>query len=179
MGVSKLSTMTLDKDPFNPLDEMEDLLDASDYVFDRETHNRLSFTCDTKLSSYMMVLEWHAEFEAIRFSIVMREGKDLNRDHVNLALEKANAVAWHGFFVVDGVGHIIFKSLVSMKDHDDSIEFIEALENKIDHGIEEVERLSISLGLHEINHSDDLFDLSNEDSVENLLLMFSDPKGNA
>jgi hypothetical protein len=179
MALMKLSSISFDKEPFNPLDDMEDLLGASNYKFDRETYNRLSFTCDTNLSSYLMVLEWHADHESIRFSIVMRDARHIDREQMDLALEKANAVAWHGFFVMDGVGHVIFKSLVPMKDHDDNLAFIEALENKIDHGIEEVERLGISLNLHESESSEDLFGVDNDEKVENLILMFSDTKGNA
>lgn len=163
---------------YNPLDDMEDLLESSAYDFTRNTQNRLSFLCESKQSRYTIMLEWHEEFSAVRCSVVMEDAQDVCAQTVELAMEKANETAWHGFYIRDGVGNVAFKSLVKLPD-DCPITSITAIEDSIDRGIEEMDRLYVSLSLGRDSVDGDTMFPDDEWKVENLALMFSDPKGNA
>jgi hypothetical protein len=176
MSVLRFSTNT-DK-AYNPLDEMEDLLDASEYTYARDTENRLSFECESKHSKYSVILEWHTEFTAIRCSIIMCDTQKTDRVILDMAVENANQAAWHGFFIIDGVGNTVFKTLISVKD-EDPVSAISMIEDKIDNGIEDMDRIFISMGISKSqNDSDGLF-ADDDWNIENLALMFSDVKGNA
>jgi len=176
--MSALRLSSHNGESYNPLDEMEDLLDGSDYSYNRDTENRLSFECESKQSRYAVVLEWHPEFTAIRCSIIMSETQKMERAIVDIAVENANQAAWHGFFIVDGVGNIIFKTLISVKD-EDLLSAIKMLEDKIDNGIEDMDRIYISLGIGKASVEDGNLFADDEWNIENLALMFSDVKGNA
>lgn len=179
MSAANLASIKMYDNFFNPLDEMEGLLEASGYSFNRDTPNRLSFLCDTKISCYSMVLEWHGEHEAMRISIIIQDTKKIDREKLDISIEKANTLAWHGFFVCDGVGNTIFKSLVPLKDQDDSLAFMTSLEDKIDRGLDEADRLYMSLNLDQSHKLSSLFDAQEEWHDENMILFYSDIKGNA
>ena len=166
-------------DQYNPLDDMEDLLESSAYDYKRETESRLQFLCESKQSRYTIILEWHFEFNAVRCSVVMEDARTLSDVFIETMLEKANESAWHGFYIRDGVGNISFKSLVKMID-DCPVKSITAMEDCIDRGIEEVDRLYLSLALDKHKQDQDASMFPEEEwKVENLALIFSDPKGNA
>ena len=160
----------------NPLNDMEDLLESSGYSHNRETENRLTFLCESKQSCYTVILEWHVEFEAVKLSVILQDCKDLDESIIQQALETANQSAWHGFFMRDGVGNIAFKSIVKLVD-DCPIASMGLIENAVDKGIEEADRLYIALSLDSADN-DSMF-TDEEWEVENLALMFSDPQGNA
>lgn len=160
----------------NPLNDMEDLLEASGYSHNRDTDTRLSFMCQGKQSNYTVVLEWHLEYEAVKLSVLIDDYKSVDDQIVETAINTANKAAWHGFFMRDGAGNIAFKSIIKLVDEGD-LESLSLIEDSIDKGIEEADRLSLVLSLNkEDTHS--LFD-DEEWKVENLVLMFSDTKGNA
>lgn len=163
----------------NPLNEFEDLLESSGYDYDRVTKNRLHFDCDGKQGAYGIMLEWNEDAKAIKCSLVISATKKLPKDTMERCLTQANEGAWHGFFMLDGVGNTVFKTLVQYQEMTGT-EIIEAMEVSIDSAIREADRFSISLALS--NDNDDvpsLFHKDDEWSLENLTLMFSEPKGNA
>lgn len=160
----------------NPLNDMEDLLESSGYSHNRERDNRLTFLCESKQSCYTVVLEWHVEFEAVKLSVILQDYKDIDESLIQRAIETANQTAWHGFFMRDGVGNIAFKSIVKLTE-DCPIACLSLIENAIDKGIDEADRLYIGLSLDKLDN-DSMFS-DEEWKVENLALMFSDPQGNA
>ena len=85
-----------------------------------------------------------------------------------------NESAWHGFFMIDGVGNSVFKTLISMSGvaHERSMF---AIEESIDHAVADADRLCIALALSNDESHHDLFD----HDADELDLLFSDIKGNA
>jgi hypothetical protein len=161
----------------NPLDEFEELLEASPYEFQRINDNRLHFECTGKQGEYSVILEWNADMMAMKCSLIIGHTQKIARDILETAVITSNESAWHGFFTIDGVGNSVFKSLAHMADiHQDKMVF--ALEDVIDNAIAEADRFCISLALSNDNESQKLFP-DNDWDVENLTLMFSDMKGSA
>jgi hypothetical protein len=164
---------------YNPLDDMEDLLEASGYSHNRETDSRLSFMCESKEGCYTIVLEWHIEFEAVKVSIISENCKEIDETLIDAAIEAANKTAWHGFFVRDGVLNIAFKSIVKFSE-DCPMARLSAIEDMVDRGLDESDRLSAALP-HTQTNKDFGQSLFEDEGwkVENLALMFSETKGNA
>lgn len=162
----------------NPLDILDDLLEASDYSFTRETKTRLHFTCGGKQGEYDFVLEWNADHNALKSTVIIKATQNSERDILETAIALANETAWRGFFMTDGVGNSLFKSILQLEGSGDG-KILMMVEDSIDHAIAEVDRFCISLAITDMEDSDqDLFD--NEDwSLENLTLMFSETKGSA
>lgn len=162
---------------FNPLDDFEDLIELSGYDYDRATISRLHFNCSGKHGDYAIMLEWNADAHIIKCSLVIGATQKTNSQTLNDTIIRANELAWHGFFMVDGVGNSIFKSLFSLSDtdHDKSM-FV--IEEGIDAAMNEADRFCVSLALSNNDSHDNLFSDDNQD-LENLSLMFSDIKGNA
>ena len=168
--------------PYNPLDDMEELLDSSQYDYERQTHSRLSFLCESRETCYTLYLEWHEEYQAVRCSVVLLDESSINLsdEMIEKAIETANHTAWHGFFMQDGVGNIVFKALTKIRI-DSHLQAIEMMEDVIDRSIEEMDRLYVSLSLSRdgVGQADTLFPDDQDYRIENLALMFSEPKGNA
>ena len=162
----------------NPLDMLEELLEASDYNFHRETKSRLQFLCAGKQGDYEFVMEWNAEFQAIKCTVIVTATKNTERDILDTAVLLANETAWQGFFMIDGVGNSLYKSILKLDSQSDA-QLLLNVEQAIDHAIIECDRFCISLALSDNDNYQDLFDEEGDWSVENLSLMFSDTKGNA
>lgn len=162
---------------YNPLDDLEELLEASLYEYHRETKTRLQFVCGGKQGDYDFILEWNSNYNAIKCSVIIKATKKTPRDMLEKAINLANDVAWKGFFVMDGVGNSVFRSLVKLDDKTPS-KILILVEDAIDNAISEADRFCISLALSNDNEYQELF--PDEDwSLDNLTLMFSDVKGNA
>lgn len=163
--------------PFNPLDDFEDMIEASGYDYDRATRSRLHFNCSGKQGDYAMMLEWNADVEVIKCSLIIEATQKTDSELLQSAIAQSNETAWHGFFLVDGVGNSIFKSLIPLSDaSEEKAMFI--IEEGIDSAMKEADRFCVSLALSHNKSSDDLFSQDDYD-LENLTLMFSDTKGNA
>lgn len=165
----------------NPLDAMEEMLLAADYDCRRMSKTRLSFGCEGKQGRYTLFLEWHEEFNAVRCSVIMDGYRSLfvKAGTMDETIEKANETAWHGFFTKDGVGHIVFKSVVRLTDC--PVKSFEIIETIIDRSLEETDRLSVLLNASKYQYgqnSNDLFSPA-QTQEENLMLALTEPKGNA
>ena len=160
----------------SPLDIFEDLLEGSQYAFERQSRTRLCFECGGKCGSYGIILEWNAEMRAMRVHIVMTQTRSYDRDRLMVHIETANDHLWRGYFAVDGVGHTIFKTVKEIASYGDTA-IIQDIESILDDSLAEVDRLWTILGLGH-QDSDDLFG-DTEWDVENLSLLLSDPKGSA
>jgi len=161
----------------NPLDNLEDILEASGYVYERIGMNRLHFSCSGKQSGYDIMLERNNDANIIKLTLVMASTKSIDRNHLDNAVFHANESAWHGFFMVDGVGNSIFKTFIQCDELSPEVTLF-LIEDMIDKATGEADRFYISLSLSSNDQSDNLFPVDS-DEIENLNLMFSDIKGNA
>lgn len=164
-------------EPQNPLNVLEDILEAAGYEFDRVSISRLQFTCSGKQGDYQMVLEWNDDMQVIKSSMIINSTQNIDRDQLMRSIEALNETSWHGFFIVDGVGNSIFKSLVNVEGKADDMSVF-SIEDMIDKAVIEADRLCITLALSDSETHFDLFG-QDEPNVENLELLFSDTKGNA
>ena len=162
------------EDDFNPLDQFEDLIEASGYDYDRATFTRLHFQCSGKHGDYAVMLEWNDDVEVVKCSLIINATQKTPSDKLESAVVTINESAWHGFFMIDGVGNSVFKTLISMSDisHERSMF---AIEESIDRAVADADRLCISLALSNDESHHDLFD----HDADELDLLFSDIKGNA
>ena len=163
---------------YNPLNEFEDLLESSGYEYQRPSKTRLHFTCDGKQGKYEIMLELNEESKVIKASLVIVSTKSIPRESLEKYIAQANEATWHGFFMLDGVGNTLYKSLVQYKGLGTS-DIIETLELGIDNIIKEADRFSVSLALSNDNDMPTLFQNDDDWTLENLTLMFSEIKGNA
>ena len=163
---------------YNPLNEFEDLLESSGYDYQRVTKTRLHFTCDGKQGCYDIALEWNEEAKVVKISLIITATRSIPRECMERCIAQTNESAWHGFFLLDGVGNTVFKVLVQYADLQQN-EIIEAMETGIDSAIREADRFSVSLALTDKKDVPSLFQNDDEWTLENLTLMFSETKGNA
>lgn len=162
----------------NPLDTLEELLEASSYEFTRETKSRLHFNCGGKQGDYDFVLEWNDDHHALKSTVIIKATQNSDREILEAAVALANETAWHGFFIVDGVGNSLFKSILQLKGLGEG-KVLMMVEDAIDRSIAEADRLCLSLAISDMDDAHQgLFE--NEDmSLDNLTLMFSETKGSA
>lgn len=163
-----------DNDDFNPLDQFEDLIEASGYDYDRATLTRLHFNCSGKHGDYSVMLEWNEDVDVVKCSLIVNATQKTPSDKLESAVMTINESAWHGFFMIDGVGNSVFKILIPMIGiaHERSMF---AIEESIDNAVHDADRLCIALAL---SNDESHLDLFNHDENE-LDLLFSDIKGNA
>jgi hypothetical protein len=163
----------------NPLDVIEDMLEASDYAHNRESKTRLHFSCEGKQGGYDIALDWNVEFKAVKLSGIIKATQNIHRDVLDTAVELANETAWNGFFMVDGAGNSLFKTIIEIGDKTPA-QTLMSIEDVIDKAISEMDRFCVSLALSDSDLSyQDLFSDDEDWSIDNLNLMFSDIKGNA
>ncbi len=161
----------------SPLDLLEDLLEASHYDFDRVSRTRLEFACSGKQGDYSMVLEWNVDMRVVKSSLIISGTQKTDKNQLNKAVEALNETSWHGFFMIDGVGNSVFKTLINLEDQNQELSIF-TIEDMIDKAVHEADRLCITLALGNKDSHIDLFN-DNDYEFENLELLFSDTKGNA
>lgn len=161
----------------NPLDLFEDLLEVSSYDYQREGRARLSFSCLGKGGDYYITLEWNEEVKAMRCSLILTTTKNLDTEKLNLQIALLNEGLWDGYFMIDGVGNSVFKT---MKDVSSTApnHMLCDIEEMIDRAVEEMDRLAIILNINPSSNTD-LFDSDFKDEDETLSLLLRDPAGNA
>jgi hypothetical protein len=162
----------------NPLDSLEDVLEASGYSYDRIGADRLHFGCNGKQANYTVMLERHPDNDIIKLTLIMVDTKNIDRDKLDRIVLQVNESAWNGFFMIDGVGNSIFKSFIQCDELSSDVSLF-LIEEAIDKSMKEADRFYIMLAInHTKDKSDTLFPVSDND-VDNLDLLFSDIKGNA
>lgn len=60
---------TLHRDAPNPLDNIEDILTANDWAFNRMADNELSVTLNGRYCAYRLFFIWQADMTALQFSV--------------------------------------------------------------------------------------------------------------
>ncbi len=87
------------EDVSNPLDSVEEILCANDWVFDRMTEDELTVQITGKMGEYTLFFLWQEEYSAMRFSCQF--DLDVRRDAMNAAaktMTDINSSLWLGHF---------------------------------------------------------------------------------
>ncbi len=98
MSVSSES-IDLFEDVSNPLDSVEEILCANDWIFDRMTEDELTVQITGKMGEYTLFFHWQEEFSAMRFSC--QYDLDVRRDALDAAaktMTDINSALWLGHF---------------------------------------------------------------------------------
>ncbi len=160
----------------NPLDEFEDLLEASNYAFERQGQTRLTFSCTGKGGAYLIVVEWNEDAHAVRCSLIMTATQGVDVDRIMTHISTLNDVVWNGYFITDGVGNTIFK-IVKELPEGDAIQLFE-IEDTIDTAVNEMDRFAVAIEC-EANDTDSLFSTDTDDQDQDLLLLLTHTLGSA
>ncbi len=174
---SIISPLNQDNDNTNPLDQFEEVLEASNYTFDRLGENRIHFKCHGNQSDYTVMLDRNADANIVKLGLVIAQTQSCDKSKLDHVIMQANESAWHGFFMVDGVGNTIFKALIQCDELSMEVSLF-LIQDMIDQAMKEADRFYITLAITNDNGVASLF--QNEDhDVDRLNLLFSDIKGNA
>lgn len=165
----------------NPIDELEDVIEAAGYDFNREGNYRIRFLCAGDQDSYDSVIEWNADAGIFKLSAFLTATKKRDDDAVTHAIDFMNETSWTGIFGLDGVGNTIFRMLVSHEQAGDHAPDLEWLEDHINVMIREVDKFLILLSLSSdtVAAADPMMFADEVNSVETLDLLFMQPKGTA
>jgi hypothetical protein len=99
---TNLSEIDLFEDVSNPLDSVEEVLCANDWIFDRTTPDDLSVQVTGRMGEYNLHFHWQEEYSAMRFWCVM---------DIDIKPEALDAAAKMMAFVNSGLwlGHFAFR----------------------------------------------------------------------
>ncbi len=98
--MSNLSEQTdIFEDVSNPLDSVEEILCANDWIFDRMTEDELTVQITGKMGEYKLFFQWQEEYSAMQFCCQF--DLDIHRDAMNDASKTMTAInsgLWLGHF---------------------------------------------------------------------------------
>ena len=87
------------EDVSNPLDSVEEILHANDWIFDRMTEDELHVQITGKMGEYKLFFEWQEEYSAMRFYCDMDVCVKADaRDHAARMMADINSNLWLGHF---------------------------------------------------------------------------------
>lgn len=97
--MSELHEHDLYEDVSNPLDSVEEILYAHDWVFDRTTEDELNVNITGKMGEYQLHFQWQEEYSAMLFTCTF----DLNvraeaADETARIMTAINSDLWLGHF---------------------------------------------------------------------------------
>lgn len=87
------------EDVSNPLDSVEEILCANDWIFDRMTEDELTVQITGKMGEYKLFFHWQEEFSAMRFSC--QYDLEVREDATGAAaktMTEINSDLWLGHF---------------------------------------------------------------------------------
>lgn len=87
------------EDVSNPLDSVEEILYANDWIFDRMTEDELNVQITGKMGEYKLHFRWQEEYSAMQFAC--HYDIDIHQDAVSMAaktMSEINAGLWLGHF---------------------------------------------------------------------------------
>jgi len=87
------------EDVSNPLDSVEEILYANDWIFDRMTEDELQVQITGKMGEYKLFFHWQEEYSAMKF--VCQYDIDVKRDAMDMAaktMTTINSGLWLGHF---------------------------------------------------------------------------------
>ncbi len=98
---------TLHRDAPNPLDNIEDILNANDWSFNRMADNELSVRLNGKYCLYHLAFVWQADMRALQVSV--QYDMPIHAKNYGKAaqvLMNINENTWMGHFEIDSDHHI-------------------------------------------------------------------------
>jgi hypothetical protein len=87
------------EDVSNPLDSVEEILYANDWIFDRMTEDELTVQITGKMGEYKLFFHWQEQYSAMKF--VCQYDIDVKRDAMDVAsktMTSINSGLWLGHF---------------------------------------------------------------------------------
>jgi len=87
------------EDVSNPLDSVEEILCANEWIFDRMTEDELTVQITGKMGEYKLFFHWQEEFSAMKF--ICQYDIDVNRKAYDMAsktMTTINSGLWLGHF---------------------------------------------------------------------------------
>lgn len=87
------------EDVSNPLDSVEEILYANDWIFDRMTEDELTVQITGKMGEYKLFFHWQEQYSAMKF--VCQYDLDVKRDAMDMAaktMTSINSTLWLGHF---------------------------------------------------------------------------------
>ena len=87
------------EDVSNPLDSVEDILHANDWIFDRMTEDELQVQITGKMGEYKLFFHWQEQYSAMQF--VCQYDLDVKREAMDMAaktMTSINSGLWLGHF---------------------------------------------------------------------------------
>lgn len=87
------------EDVSNPLDSVEEILYANDWIFDRMTEDELTVQITGKMGEYKLFFHWQEQYSAMKF--VCQYDLDVKRDAMDMAaktMTSINSGLWLGHF---------------------------------------------------------------------------------
>jgi hypothetical protein len=92
---------TLHRDAPNPLDNIEDILTANDWAFNRMADNELSVTLSGKYCTYHLFFIWQADMTALQINVQYELSiHPLNLGKAGSTLMTINENTWMGHFEI-------------------------------------------------------------------------------
>jgi hypothetical protein len=89
------------EDVSNPLDSVEEILYANEWVFDRMTEDELTVQITGKMGEYKLLFQWQEQYSAMTFCCLY--DLDIHRDAISTAsqmMTSINSSLWLGHFDV-------------------------------------------------------------------------------
>ena len=87
------------EDVSNPLDSVEEILYANDWIFDRMTEDELTVQITGKMGEYKLFFHWQEQYSAMKF--VCQYDLDVKREAMDMAsktMTSINSALWLGHF---------------------------------------------------------------------------------
>ena len=87
------------EDVSNPLDSVEDILHANDWIFDRMAEDELHVQITGKMGEYKLFFHWQEQYSAMQF--VCQYDLDVKREAMDMAaktMTSINSALWLGHF---------------------------------------------------------------------------------
>ena len=87
------------EDVSNPLDSVEEILYANDWIFDRMTEDELTVQISGKMGEYKLFFHWQEQYSAMQFCC--QYDIDVKRDAMDMAakmMTSINSSLWLGHF---------------------------------------------------------------------------------
>jgi len=92
---------TLHRDSPNPLDNIEDILNANDWSFNRMADNELTVSLNGKFCTYRLIFIWQADMNALQFAIQYEIAiHPLSLEQAGKVLMNINENTWMGHFEI-------------------------------------------------------------------------------
>lgn len=98
-----MSTATIEKEIFddvsNPLDSVEEIMLANDWIFDRMTEDELTVQVSGKMGEYRLFFNWQEEYSAMQFCCEYDfDIKRSSMDEAAKTMTSINSTLWLGHF---------------------------------------------------------------------------------